>query len=97
MGNVLLDLDMRFGRIQFNYYAARGRRDFEEAAYLLYDANSNLPPDAAIKDMYAFKFVRKGNRDKRVEQAHEYCARWAPLVWRSIAVYAERVMKLNQD
>lgn len=97
MGNLLIDADHRFSTIQFNYYAARNRKDWVEAAILLEDANANLPPDAAVTDMPSFKFVKEGNRSKEHVQAYEYCNHWRTIVWRSIATYAHQIMNSNND
>lgn len=99
MGNVLIDLDQRFGKFQFKYLDVFAKGFFEMAASLLYQANCNLPLDARVTDMP--QFVRKGNtlRDEHYNEirAKEYCDEWSPLVWSSIADYCSRMLNNLND
>ena len=100
MGNVLLDLDARFGKVQFNYYSARNRLDFVEASQMLLEANSNLPPEACIEDLPIFEPEKNTYKNEHSldDQALDYCNKYAPIIWRAIALYTDDMLKrLNED
>jgi hypothetical protein len=99
MGNVLLDLDARFGKVQFNYYTARSRLDFVEACQMLYEANANLPLEASIEDLPLFEPTSNTYRNEHStdEQALNYCNKYAPIIWRAIAIYTETMLERLRD
>lgn len=97
-----------FDKIQFNYYMARNRRDFVEAAQLLFEANANLPEEPSIKDLPTFtppsraKMAEdryRGNREEYTQfKAWIYCNKYAPLIWRSCSIYrAQMLQQLSQE
>ena len=99
MGNVLIDLDQRFGKFQFKYLEVYTKGLFEMAANLLYQANSNLPIEARVIDMPEFK--RDGNTFRNElaipEKARDYCNEWSPMVWASIADYCSTMLNNLRD
>lgn len=99
MGNVLIDLDQRFGKFQFKYLDVYAKREFELAASLLYQGNCNLPFDARVLDMPAFQADNSTYRSQNQisVKAREYCDKWAPLVWTSIADYTKEMIDRLQD
>ena len=99
MGNVLIDLDQRFGKFQFKFLEVYTKSLFEMAASLLYQANCNLPLEARVTDMPMFKTVSRTYRAELLTQqkAKEYCDMWGPLVWTSIAEYTSKMLENLQD
>lgn len=99
MGNVLIDLDQRFGKFQFKYLELYAKELFEMAASILYQANRNLPMAARVTDMPQFKREGRSLRDEHAnrQRAQDYCDEWAPLVWSSIADYCEDMLQRLQD
>jgi len=99
MGNILIDLDQRFGKFQFKYLELFSKGLFEMAANILYQANSNLPMEARVTDLPQFK--RQGNslRDEMANQtlAEEYCFEYSPIVWNSIADYCTTMLQNLQE
>lgn len=99
MGNVLIDLDQRFGKFQFKFLEVYTKLQFEMAASLLYQANCNLPIEARVTDMILFKNPSRTYRGELLNQqlAKEYCDKWGPLVWTSIAEYTSKMLENLQD
>ena len=99
MGNVLIDLDARFGKVQFNYYSARNRGDFVEASQMLLEANANLPPDASLEELKRFEPTSNTykNEHSTDEQAKQYCDTWAPEVWKAMSIYSDMMLKKLDD
>jgi len=99
MGNVLIDLDQRFGKFQFKYLEVYTKGMFKIAASLLYQANCNLPLEARVTDMPIFKNEGRTYRSELITEnlALEYCDKWAPLVWTSIAEYTTQMLENLQD
>ena len=99
MGNVLIDLDQRFGKFQFKYLEVYAKQLYEMAAALLYQANCNLPVQARVLDMPQFKKEGRTLRSELVteQKAREYCDDWAPLVWSSIADYCSIMLENLQE
>ncbi len=99
MGNILVDLDATFGKIQFNYYTARNRFDFVEGAQLLYEANASLPTEGCIEDLPKFKVQGNAMKHEHTsnEQALQYCNKYAPLIWRALAIYREDMIQRLGD
>lgn len=99
MGNVLIDLDQRFGKFQFKYLEVYSKGLFEMAASLLYQANCNLPMEARVTDMPQFKKEGRKFRDELAnsQRAYEYCEEWSGIVWSSIADYCTKMLNNLQD
>lgn len=99
MGNVLIDLDQRFGKFQFKYLDVYCKGLFEMAANILYQANCNLPIEARVTDMPTFKPEGKTLRNELANsnKAKEYCDEWGPLVWASIADYCSTMLNNLRD
>lgn len=99
MGNVLIDLDQRFGKFQFKYLEVYSKREFVMAASLLYQSNCNLPIEARVLDMPQFKPDGRTLRNElgNNQKAQDYCDEWSPLVWSSIADYCTRMLNNLTD
>lgn len=99
MGNVLIDLDQRFGKFQFKFLEVYTKGLFEMAASLLYQANCNLPFEARVTDMPMFKKEGRTLRSELVneQKARDYCDNWGPIVWSSIADYTSKMLENLQD
>lgn len=98
-GNLLVDLDATFGKFQFKYLDVYARGEYESAANILYQANASLPTDACVKEMPAFKPAGYHLRAELATsaKAKDYCNRWAPTVWRSIADYRTKMLSQIMD
>lgn len=99
MGNILIDLDQRFGKFQFKYLELYSKGLFAMAANILFQANSNLPIEARMIDMPPFAKVGNSLRDEMADitRAEEYCNEWSPLVWSSIADYCSKMLQNLQE
>lgn len=99
MGNILIDLDQRFGKFQFTYLQLITKDLFEKAASILYQANCNLPIEARVLDMPQYKKEGRSLRDEHanIQRAQEYCDEWSPLVWSSIADYCSNMLNNLRD
>lgn len=99
MGNILIDLDQRFGKFQFKYLELYSKGLFEMSANILYQANCNLPIEARVIDMPPFTKVGSSLRSElaNINKAEEYCNEWSPLVWNSIADYCTTMLQQLQD
>jgi len=99
MGNVLIDLDQRFGKFQFKYLEVYVKGQYEMAASLLYQANCNLPFEARVSDMPIFKREGRTLRAEHMNEAkaQDYCNKWSPIVWSSIADYTSKMLENLQD
>lgn len=99
MGNVLIDLDQRFGKFQFKYLEVYSKGLFEMAASLLFQANCNLPIEARVLDMPQFRKEGKALRNELAnsERARDYCDEWSPMVWSSIADYCSTMLNNLRD
>ena len=99
MGNILIDLDQRFGKFQFKYLEVFTKGLFEMAASLLYQANCNLPIEARVLDMPQYKPVGKSLRDELANsnKAEKYCNEWSPVVWASISDYCSQMLNNLRD
>lgn len=99
MGNVLIDLDQRFGKFQFKYLEVYSKGLFEMAASLLFQANCNLPMEARVLDMPQFKTEGRALRNElgNSQRARDYCDEWSPMVWSSIADYSTTMLNNLRD
>jgi len=99
MGNILIDLDQRFGKFQFKYLEVYTKGLFEMAASLLFQANCNLPIEARVLDMPQFKLEGRSFRDELANsrRAEDYCNEWSPLVWASISDYCSQMLNNLRD
>lgn len=99
MGNILIDLDQRFGKFQFKYLEVYSKGFFEMAASLLFQANCNLPIEARVLDMPQFKTEGKALRNELAnsQRARDYCDEWSPVVWASIADYCSQMLNNLRD
>lgn len=99
MGNILIDLDQRFGKFQFKYLELYSKGLFPMAASILYQSNCNLPIDARVTDMPPFKQEGRSLNAEHalVRKALDYCDKWSPLVWASIADYCSDMLNRLQD
>lgn len=99
MGNILIDLDQRFGKFQFKYLEVYTKGFFEMAASLLYQANCNLPIEARVLDMPQFKKEGRSFQNELANptRAMDYCDEWSPLVWSSIADYCTQMLNNLRD
>jgi len=99
MGNVLIDLDQRFGKFQFKYLDVYTKGQFEIAASLLFQANCNLPLEARMTNMPRYKRRGLGLQAELTNEhdAKDYCDYWSELVWTSIAEYTSAMLENIQD
>lgn len=99
MGNILIDLDQRFGKFQFKYLDVFSNGLYGMAASLLYQANCNLPLEARVLDMPQFTEDNSTLKNELANstKARLYCDEWAPLVWSSIADYCSTMLNNLRD
>ena len=99
MGNVLIDLDQRFGKFQFKFLEVYSKSEYEMAASFLFQANCNLPIEARVIDMPRFQKEGRTLRSEHTNQqkAKDYCDYWSEMVWSSIADYTSRMLENLQD